>query len=645
VRSFVQRVFGRSAEQFVLFESVLDDNKLLTLPNGERLSLPSNVRVLFEVEHLNFATPATVSRCGMVWFSADVLDLHSIYQHHMTTLEEEELQSSDAAADISNDSNPNILLTQKAVAQYAMDYIDSCRLLDKAVASAQGLSHIMEFDPARCLSTLFSSLAQNVWDIYLYDKQHPDFPLTSERIKAYLSKKLLLDFVWAFAGDADATSRAKLGTILAQASGVEMPSSMTGADLLLNYTVDITTGVWQPWSDRVPTMEVDVQSVTATDVVIPTVDTLRHEALVYSWIRERKPVILCGPPGSGKTMTLFNALRKLPDIEVAGLNFSSATSPELILRTFEQYCEYRKTPKGTVLSPSSPTTWLMVFCDEINLPAPDIYGTQRVISFMRQMVEANGFWRTSDLTWIHLERVQFIGACNPPTDSGRTALSSRFLRHAPVLYVDYPEVVSLNQIFGTYVRAVLKVAPNLRGYAQPLTQAMVDFYQASKRRFTSAQQAHYIYSPRELTRWIRGIYETLRSLEDISVEGLVRIWAHEALRLFQDRLVQVEEKKWTDDKLDEVAMLHFPTIDREKALSRPILFSNWTTQNYQSIDREELRDYTKARLRTFYEEEMDVQLVLFDDVLDHVLRIDRVFRQTQGHMLLIGISGGGKVRR
>lgn len=29
--------------------SVIDDNKLLTLPNGERLSLPPNVRIMFEV--------------------------------------------------------------------------------------------------------------------------------------------------------------------------------------------------------------------------------------------------------------------------------------------------------------------------------------------------------------------------------------------------------------------------------------------------------------------------------------------------------------------------------------------------------------------------------------------------------------------
>jgi dynein heavy chain 1, cytosolic len=38
-----------------------------------------------------------------------------------------------------------------------------------------------------------------------------------------------------------------------------------------------------------------------------------------------------------------------------------------------------------------------------------------------------------------------------------------------------------------------------------------------------------------------------------------------------------------------------------------------------------------------------VPLVLFNDVLDHVLRIDRVFRQVQGHLLLIGVSGSGKV--
>lgn len=66
--------------------SVLDDNKLLTLPSGERLSIPPNVRLMFEVETLKHATLATVSRCGMVWFSEDTVSLSMIYHHYLCRL-------------------------------------------------------------------------------------------------------------------------------------------------------------------------------------------------------------------------------------------------------------------------------------------------------------------------------------------------------------------------------------------------------------------------------------------------------------------------------------------------------------------------------------------------------------------------------
>ena len=60
------------------------------------------------------------------------------------------------------------------------------------------------------------------------------------------------------------------------------------------------------------------------------------------------------------------------------------------------------------------------------------------------------------------------------------------------------------------------------------------------------------------------------------------------------------------------------------------------------VGLEELRQHVTARLRTFYEEELNVELVVFDEVLDHVLRIDRVLRQPLGHLLLVGESGAGK---
>merc|ERR1719233_521067 len=83
-------------------------------------------------------------------------------------------------------------------------------------------------------------------------------------------------------------------------------------------------------------------------------------------------------------------------------------------------------------------------------------------------------------------------------------------------------------------------------------------------------------------------------------------------------------------------------MDLDTALKRPILFSNWCTQAYQGVDEEELRAHVNQRMGVFRNEVLDVQLVIFDEVLDHVLRIDRVLRQPLGHLLLVGASGAGK---
>ena len=51
---------------------------------------------------------------------------------------------------------------------------------------------------------------------------------------------------------------------------------------------------------------------------------------------------------------------------------------------------------------------------------------ESIISFLCQIVEHGGFYRTSDHTWVTIEKIQFVGACNPPTDPGRKPLSHRY---------------------------------------------------------------------------------------------------------------------------------------------------------------------------------------------------------------------------
>lgn len=58
--------------------SVLDDNHLLTLPTGERISFGDNVNFIFETNDLSFASPATVSRMGMIFLNNEDISIKAV---------------------------------------------------------------------------------------------------------------------------------------------------------------------------------------------------------------------------------------------------------------------------------------------------------------------------------------------------------------------------------------------------------------------------------------------------------------------------------------------------------------------------------------------------------------------------------------
>ena len=189
-------------------------------------------------------------------------------------------------------------------------------------------------------------------------------------------------------------TRTNFGNSLGDYTSVTMPNINQAP--LIDYEIRIEDQEWHLWKKKVPMIEIEPNKVVEADVVITTVDTTRHQEVLCSWISEHRPFLLCGPPGSGKTMTLMATLKNLPDFEMIFINFSSSTTPDLILKTFEHYCEIKKTPSGLILRPHNQNKWLVVFCDEINLPDTDKYGTQTVITFLRQITEQNGFWRSQD---------------------------------------------------------------------------------------------------------------------------------------------------------------------------------------------------------------------------------------------------------
>mmetsp|Transcript_42600 Transcript_42600/g.49773 ORF Transcript_42600/g.49773 Transcript_42600/m.49773 type:complete len:465 (-) Transcript_42600:1383-2777(-) len=464
----------------------------------------------------------------MVWFSQEVVSLDMMYFHYLERLKQNNYESlirEDAVEGSEEDgnkhqANQNMEESAKIIRRTREVCVESIKplfmkdgFITQCLEYSIKQNHVMKFTDIRALEAMFALIRKGVNTVIQYNDERPEFPLSDSQIEAYMTKHVIISAIWGIGGSLNLAGRIDFCQKIYEYTNVDLPDSL--GPPLIDYEVRIDDQNWHLWKERVPRIDVEIEKVRTADTVIATVDTLRHKEMLCSWLSLRIPFILCGPPGSGKTMTLISTLNALTDCQMIFVNFSSTTSPELILRSFDQYCEYKKTTKNEVvlLRPKLVNKWLIVFCDEINLPETDKYGTQKVISFLRQLTEQNGFYRPSDKTWVTLERIQFVGACNPPTDQGRHPMTDRFMRHYPLILVDFPGEESLKQIYSTFNRAMLKQIPVLSGFAEPLTEAMVEFYTESQKRFTADQQPHYVYSPRELTRWKLAIYEALPGLE------------------------------------------------------------------------------------------------------------------------------------
>ena len=208
--------------------SVLDANKLLTLPNVERLVIPNNVRIMFEVEHLKYATLATVSRCGMIWFSADTVGADTMLQHYLLLLENEPLLGQ---SPVCMATGGRMEARQGALQRSAPPCWPRCSrrggLATKALEKALLLPHCMVATQGRLLTGWWAFLGRGIGIAADYNERHTDFPLGQEQLKSFLEKWALLALIWGFGGFMNHQNRLLLSAHICQLTTMTLPEGLS----------------------------------------------------------------------------------------------------------------------------------------------------------------------------------------------------------------------------------------------------------------------------------------------------------------------------------------------------------------------------------------------------------------------------------
>ena len=115
--------------------SVLDDNKTLTLANGDRIPMAPNTKIVFEPHNIDNASPATVSRNGMVFMSSSALTWKPILEAWTRTLPASQQTAIDSRYDLGWEDTLQFVITS---CHPKMDVLD-CMYIRQSIDIFKGL--------------------------------------------------------------------------------------------------------------------------------------------------------------------------------------------------------------------------------------------------------------------------------------------------------------------------------------------------------------------------------------------------------------------------------------------------------------------------------------------------------------------------
>ncbi|XP_074253762.1 dynein axonemal heavy chain 6 isoform X6 [Saimiri boliviensis] len=603
--------------------TVLDDNKMLCLANSERIKLTPQIHMLFEVQDLRVASPATVSRCGMVFVDPEELKWMPYVKTWMTGISEKLNEE-----------------TQEYILNLFQRYVDEgLHFINKKCGQAIPQVDISKVTTLCCL---LESL--------IFGKDGVNLSMEQIKLNTILCQTFVFCYLWALGGNLTEQYWDSFDTFIRTQFDDNPDARLPSSGDLWSIHVDFDTKRLDPWERIIPTFKYN-RDVPFFEMLVPTTDTVRYGYLMEKLLAVKHSVLFTGITGVGKSVITKGLLNKIQ--ESAGyvpvyLNFSAQTSSARTQEIIESKLERKR--KNILGAPGNKR--IIIFVDDLNMPRLDRYGSQPPIELLRQYQDFGGFYDRNKLFWKEIQDVTIVSACAPP-GGGRNPVTPRFIRHFSMLCLPMPSEHSLKHIFQAILNGFLSdFPPAVKQTASSIVDASVEIYnRMSIDLLPTPAKSHYIFNLRDLSKCVQGILQcdsgTIR--EEIQI---FRLFCHECQRVFHDRLINNEDKHYFHVILTEMANKHFGiAIGLEYFLNKPIIFGDFIKFGADKADRiyDDMPDIEKIGnvLQDYLDDynltnPKEVKLVFFQDAVEHVSRIARMIRQERGNALLVGVGGTGK---
>ncbi|XP_011865805.1 PREDICTED: dynein heavy chain 7, axonemal-like [Vollenhovia emeryi] len=628
--------------------TILDENKMLYLTSGERFPTTESVSIVFETMSATEISPSIVSRCGIIYIDTRSIGWRPYVLSHI--------------AKPFYDGYNEIL----------------CALFDWAVDPC--LNYLRENGDILIDQELHLVMSTvNLFEILLRDACEDaaacDDKGKDNHFVIWAQAALISAVAWGLGGSLTEDSQTRFNAFCVSLwNGTEKrypkPDVVKHFDVTLpnegliqdNFYIFKGIGNWRYWGDLLKNEKIP-EICNPNQIYIPSVNSMKYNHVLLKHIKYRKPFLLHGDVAVGKTSVMHDLLRnRLPENCLA--NFYSFTSMVTVTRTQKLLLSKLDKLRRASYGPGK-NQFCVNFVDDVNGAAVRKSEARAVFELLRQLLSYDYCYDASELNKVFVQDIMFALAVTARKLNG--SVPPRVLRHFNTYAIPAP---TADNIFRTHFNVLLAnlkknlFAADVTGSVTSMVNATIDVYKSVIKTLRPVPgKLYYYFDMRDIARVMNGCGLIQKESVETKIT-FIRLWVHEILRVFSDRMLDGSDKEWLFSRIRdavksnfkdsfEIAFDHLPKFDNQitKDSLNDLTFGNFMDteksgkcRRYEEIGSPEaLRNRVLAYLDEYnasFKRKIDVVVCRY--LLESLIKVSRILGTPGGNMLMISTVGSGR---